>query len=252
MLLGLAAAVLLHRPRTASRLADAMPRPPTRPAQPRPDRFPQVACVVAGLALALLLTAPAGFVLGLAVGVGGPRVLRQLEPRQLRQEAAQLARDLPLALDLLAACLSGGAALATSVRAVADAVPGPCGRRFGQVAAAIAVGSSPAEAWSALAAVDPAGHPAGQHAGHHLDNPVGASAARALARTGEGGAPVAASVSRIAADARLQAAGRATEAARRAGVLAVGPLGLCFLPAFVLLGVVPAVVGLATPLLSSI
>ena len=219
---------------------------------------------MAGLALALLVTAPVGFVLGLAVGVGGPRLLRQLEPRQVRQEAAQLARDLPLALDLLAACLSGGAALATSVRAVADAMPGLCGRRFGQVAAAIAVGSSPAEAWSALAAVDPAvdpaGHPAGHHAGrlaghragHHVDNPVGASAARALARAGEGGAPVAASVSRIAADARLQAAGRATEAARRAGVLAVGPLGLCFLPAFVLLGVVPAVVGLATPLLSSI
>ena len=75
MLLGLAAAVLLHRPRTASRLVDAMPRAPAQPAQPRPDRFPQVACAAAGLALALLLTAPAGFVLGLAVGVGGPRLL---------------------------------------------------------------------------------------------------------------------------------------------------------------------------------
>jgi hypothetical protein len=38
----------------------------------------------------------------------------------------------------------------------------------------------------------------------------------------------------------------ATEAARSAGVRAVAPLGLCFLPAFVLVGVVPTVVGLAT------
>jgi hypothetical protein len=30
-------------------------------------------------------------------------------------------------------------------------------------------------------------------------------------------------------------------------VLAVAPLGLCFLPAFVLLGVVPVVAGLAGP-----
>ena len=236
VLVGLAAAVLLHRPRACSRLADAMPRQPAQSARPRPDRGPQLAFAVAGLALALVVAAPAGVLFGLAVGVGGPRVLQRLEPRQARQEAAQLARELPLALDLLAACLSGGAGLATSVRAVAEAMPGPCGRRFGQVATAIAVGSTPAEAWSALAA----------------DNPVGASAARALARAGDGGAPVAASVSRIAADARLEAAGRATEAARRAGVLAVGPLGLCFLPAFVLLGVVPAVVGLATPLLHSI
>ncbi len=191
---------------------------------------------MAGLALGLLVVAPAGVVLGLAVGIGGPRVLQRLQPRQARLEAAQLARDLPLALDLLAACLSGGAPLATSVRAVAEAMPGPCGRRFGRVAAGLAVGSPPAEAWAALS----------------VDDPVGASAARALARAGEGGAPVAAAVSRIASDARLQAAGRATEAARRAGVLAVGPLGLCFLPAFVLLGVVPAVVGLATPLLHSI
>ena len=236
VLLGLAAALLVHRPGTHARLARAMPHRPPQPARARPDRGPQLACALAGLAVALLVAAPAGRVLGLAVGVGGPRVLRRLEPRLARQDAAQLARELPLALDLLAACLSGGAALATSVRAVAEATPGPCGRRFGQVAAALAVGSTPVEAWSALAA----------------GSQVGASAARALARAGEGGAPVAAAVSRIAADARLQAAGRATEAARRAGVLAVGPLGLCFLPAFVLLGVVPAVVGLATPLIHSI
>ncbi|SLJ82662.1 putative alanine-rich membrane protein [Mycobacteroides abscessus subsp. abscessus] len=33
--------------------------------------------------------------------------------------------------------------------------------------------------------------------------------------------------------------------AERAGVLISGPLGLCFLPAFLCLGIVPVVVGLA-------
>jgi hypothetical protein len=41
------------------------------------------------------------------------------------------------------------------------------------------------------------------------------------------------------------------EAARRVGVLVVAPLGLAFLPAFVLLGIVPVVIGLAAPLLAT-
>jgi hypothetical protein len=33
--------------------------------------------------------------------------------------------------------------------------------------------------------------------------------------------------------------------AQRAGVLVAGPLGLCFLPAFLVLGIAPVVIGLA-------
>ena len=73
-----------------------------------------------------------------------------------------------------------------------------------------------------------------------------------MARAGEGGAPVAAAVARLAAEAREQARGRGVRRAERAGVLAVAPLGLCFLPAFVLLGVVPVVAGLVGPLLASL
>ena len=68
----------------------------------------------------------------------------------------------------------------------------------------------------------------------------------------DGGAPVAAAVSRLAAEVRAEGRGAAEQAARRVGVLAVAPLGLSFLPAFVLLGVVPVVVGLAGPLLATL
>ena len=146
-----------------------------------------------------------------------------------------VARDLPLALDLLAACLAGGAVTRDAVPAVAAAVPGPCGLRLGVVAARLAVGSPAAEAWAAL----------GSDRG-----PAGA-AARAMSRAAVGGAPVATAVQQVADDARREAAAAAERAARRAGVLAVGPLGLCFLPAFLLLGVVPAVIGLAGPLLGA-
>jgi pilus assembly protein TadC len=41
----------------------------------------------------------------------------------------------------------------------------------------------------------------------------------------------------------------AAASAERAGVLISGPLGLCFLPAFLALGIVPVVIGLASSVL---
>jgi pilus assembly protein TadC len=164
----------------------------------------------------------------------GPHLLGRLDGNE--SDAAELAAALPLALELLAACLGGGAAPALAVAAVAAASPGACGRRLSQVGSALGLGSPPDEAWAALGTGrDGAG-----------------AAARALARAAEGGAPVAESVKRVAADARRRQAAEARRRAARVGVLAVLPLGACFLPAFVLLGVVPAVLGLAAPLLDSL
>lgn len=194
----------------------------------------RAACGLAALAAWAVIGGPAGLAGALLVLLLGPRGLARIDARE--DEDAVVAKDLPLALDLLAACLTGGAVALDAVRAVSSAVPGPCGARLAAVAARLAVGSEPSEAWRSL------GHDRG---------PAGA-AARAMSRASVGGAPVAAAVQRVAADARREAAGQATRAARRAGVLAVGPLGLCFLPAFLLLGVVPAVLGLAAPLLTSL
>jgi pilus assembly protein TadC len=159
-----------------------------------------------------------------------------LEPQAVRDQRARLLADLPLVLDLLAACLAGGAPLPEAVHAVAAAVGGPAGRRLETVVSMLAVGAPPADAWAALGGTD-------------VEDPL-APVARALARAADGGAPVAASVGRLAVDARAAARASGEQAARRVGVLVVAPLGLCFLPAFVLLGVVPVVVGLAAPLLA--
>jgi hypothetical protein len=68
---------------------------------------------------------------------------------------------------------------------------------------------------------------------------------RVLVRAGESGSTVAPALRALAADGRA-AARAATEAAvRRAGVWVLAPLGLCFLPAFVCLGVVPLILGIA-------
>ena len=198
---------------------------------------PTSACLFAGIVVALLLPLPVGVPAGAALAGAGPRLLRRLEPRAVRAEREQLLADLPLVLDLLASCLAGGAALAAAAGAVAQAVPGPAARRLSGVSAALAVGSPPGEAWRALAGSDP-------------EDPL-LPAARALARAADGGAPVASAVSRLAAEARAEARSQTRQAARRVGVLAVAPLGLCFLPAFVLLGVVPVVISLAAPSLAA-
>ena len=213
---------------------------------------PVLACAVAGAAVALLVAGPVGVLLGLALAVTGPRLVGHLEPAASRAEHARLAADLPLLLDLLASCLAGGASLQETARVVAAAVPGPAGERLAAVHAQLAVGSPPAAAWATLTSgppPGPRGRP-GRSTGPEADDPLG-PAARALGRAAEGGAPVAAAVARLAADARAQARAQGEQRARRVGVLVVAPLGLCFLPAFVLLGVVPVVVGLAGPLLAT-
>lgn len=209
------------------------PRPPTAGRTGLPPQAIRVVSLMAGAAVWLVLGGVFGAVLGGLVAALGPRALRRLD--DVESDEAEVARTLPLALDLLAACLAGGAPTTDAVHAVSAALTGPCARRLARVASLLEVGSPPADAWRAL----------GEGAG-----PAGA-AARALSRAADGGAPVAGAVGRVAADARREAGARAERAARRAGVLAVGPLGLCFLPAFLLLGVMPAIVGLAAPLLSS-
>jgi len=76
----------------------------------------------------------------------------------------------------------------------------------------------------------------------------GDSLAPARSRDVPGAQPPASAAQR-AASRGWPAAANPAAAARKVGVLAVAPLGLCFLPAFVCLGIVPVVVGLASQVL---
>jgi pilus assembly protein TadC len=230
LLLAGSAFLVLSRPSASARLTSVVPLP-AGPPRPKAAWQPAV-FAFAAIAAWWVIGGIAGPAVGAVLLWGGPRLLARLDAGD--PEEADLAATLPLALDLLAACLSGGAALRQAVDAVERAVPGACGRRLARVSASLAVGCQASEAFRCL----------GEDRG-----PAG-TAARALARAAEGGAPVAAAVARVAGEARRTAAADAERRAKRAGVLAVGPLGACFLPAFVLIGVVPAVVGLAGPLMA--
>ncbi|MFJ8939979.1 type II secretion system F family protein [Streptomyces sp. NPDC102365] len=147
-------------------------------------------------------------------------------------DAVQVARQLPLAADLLAACIAAGASPVLAARAVGEALEGPVGARLARGAAEMRLGGAPAEAWSALAAL-----------------PGARGLARLLERAGESGVPAAVPVTRLASEARAERERAATARARRAGVLITAPVGLCFLPAFIAIGVLPVVLGLASGVL---
>jgi pilus assembly protein TadC len=136
------------------------------------------------------------------------------------------------AWDELAACLRAGLSLDRAVRAVAASLPGTVAEALTQVADLLALGADPADAWA----------PA-------LEEPATARLARAARRSARSGAAVAEVATTVAADVRAEAAEAVSARAERAGVLVAGPLGLCFLPAFLALGIAPVVIGLAAPLL---
>ncbi|MFI9269626.1 type II secretion system F family protein [Kitasatospora sp. NPDC052896] len=137
---------------------------------------------------------------------------------------------LPLTAELLAACLVSSASPGRAAAAVARAVGGAMEERLTAVSAELNLGAAPAICWERLGAGCPALAPL----------------AHCLVRTSVSGAPAAAPLVGLAAAQRAEVAAAAHARVRRAGVLATAPLGLCFLPAFVLVGIVPVVAGLAS------
>ncbi|WP_217553058.1 type II secretion system F family protein [Streptomyces sp. GbtcB6] len=178
----------------------------------------------------VLVGGVAGALLGLGVAVGLWRWRGRAGDggRAAEAEAAEAARQLPLAADLLAACIVAGAAPVVAAQAVGEALGGPVGEGLARGAAEVRLGGEPAAAWRRLAGL-----------------PGAAALARLLERADESGLPAAAPVARLASDARAEWARNATARARRAAVMISAPVGLCFLPAFIAMGVLPVVIGLA-------
>ena len=135
------------------------------------------------------------------------------------------------AWELLAVCLRAGMPVPMGVRAVAEGLDAPAGPALRATAELLALGAEPAQAWQ----------PA-------LECTATVRLARAAARSGRSGTALAESLTRLAAGVRADVRELSEVRAQRAGVLIAGPLGLCFLPAFLAVGVIPVVLGLAAGL----
>lgn len=189
--------------------------------------------------LPMLLLAVALILLPGRVAVS--RRLRALrEPEVVRAVVTASRQQLdPLAsasvFDLLAACLRAGLPMAGAARAVAPGAPEPLGEALRRAADLLALGADPATAWERVAVAG-----AGRADVEEVE-----SLARMARRSARSGASLAVAVGELAEQRRAAVEDAAAARAERAGVLIGGPLGLCFLPAFVCLGIVPVVIGLA-------
>ncbi|WP_344628754.1 type II secretion system F family protein [Streptomyces glaucosporus] len=201
---------------------------------------------VVGLGFALV-GGPVGGLVGVVAAYGLRRFLRERDIWTNRAKRAYLGEtpgqggrgaesrqsgQLPIIAELLAACLAAGSGPCEAAGAVGGSVGGPLGERLVRASAELRLGGDPAAVWKRLGEVPGAG-----------------GLARCLERAGTTGVPAVEPMGRLAAECRARRARAATERARRAAVLVTGPLGLCFLPAFLLAGVVPVVIGLAGALM---
>jgi Flp pilus assembly protein TadB len=231
-LLLLAAAILLasHARVPSMRLAWLTDRPVPgsclriRIAGRKPTRPPRRLLAAAAGALTVLA---AGWPVG---AVAGPLVAATVWwfLRRARQPPKPDPMTIAATWDLLAACLRAGLPAPTAIAAVADELPANAAQALKSSADLLALGADPAAAWSAAARC-----------------PDTAALARAARRTAQSGTALAGLVTDLATTVRANAADAAEAAAQRAGVLITMPLGLCFLPAFVCLGIAPVIVGIA-------
>ncbi|KOT78170.1 membrane protein [Streptomyces rimosus subsp. pseudoverticillatus] len=185
-------------------------------------------------AVAILVGGATGVVIGLAVAYGvGLRQRRAKARAERRAAEAGLRAALAPAADLLAACLAAGAGPREAADAVGRSVDGTVGVRLRRVAAELRLGAEPSAAWQRFGEL-----------------PGARDLTRCMERAGISGVPAVEGVARIAAGLRAAAHRTAAERARRAAVLVTFPLAACFLPAFLVIGVAPVLIGLAGELMA--
>jgi pilus assembly protein TadC len=140
-------------------------------------------------------------------------------------------RNVPMMLELVAAMLDSGASLGRSLELIADCAAPQVGRSLRVVVAALDIGTDWETAWRS----------SGQQGAEAL------KLKDALAFAALTGAPSSAILYAQAARLRREQFRAAEKRAAALGVKLVIPLGLCSLPAFICLGVVPVLLAMLPP-----
>ena len=166
-----------------------------------------------------------GLAVGAIIGFSLHRWSALPRSEEVQQRRAN-AGELPVVSDLLAACVASGAPVLRSLQVVSGGVRSGVQTDLRRVAAALEMGASPDEAWGMV------------------EDSKLAPISSVMRRSAATGAPAALLLCGLANDLRAELRATALSDARRLGVRAAGPLGLCFLPAFILIGVVPLVLSL--------
>ncbi|WP_233159284.1 type II secretion system F family protein [Pseudonocardia sp. MH-G8] len=213
------------------RALQARPAPAPTPVAPLRPVWVAVAAAAAA-ALAGTVAGPASALLiAAATAAAGAVAVR----RSRAGGGLALEQDTELAAgwELLAVCLEAGLPVAVASAAAAEPLRGAAGAQLRGVAGLLELGADPVSAWRSAEQV-----------------PVLSSFARAAGRSAGTGSALAQVARAEATRLRAGLLDTAQARAQRAAVLITAPLGLCFLPAFLVLGIAPVVVGLAGEVLA--
>ncbi len=153
-------------------------------------------------------------------------LLGRLEPSGVRQRRLDTLHALPETLDLIQACVQAGQPLRRAVETVSAFVAPAVADRLRMVTNAVSVGLSDDQAWLVL-----------------RDDPTLGSVARDLARCSAWGTTISDVLANHATDVRRQVKAEHIRWAKAVGVRSVLPLSCCYLPAFMLVGIVPIIAG---------
>ena len=199
------------------------PRPGAPASQMRVLAGLVAACAILVVPWPLPVTAGLSVLVGAVVWWGSGRLESSGHRRVKQRRAAQL----PETLLMLSSTMEAGLPLRAAVTTVAESLEGPCAEDLRRLASALAAGVPDSKAWNDLAAVT-----------------VWRDPAQDVSRAVDSGEGISELLSAHAAQLQVAAAEKAEKKARKAGVDAIGPLGCCHLPAFLLVGVVPIIAGM--------
>ncbi len=234
---GLAALGFVRAPADRLHRIDAVPSVASRLQLPgvlrgRPDaiaiKLRVVAGVGAGLAIVLLVSAvtrsagPAVWLVGTLGAAAVTYALGRAESPTARRRRNQMIIDLPHVLELLAAAMEAGLPLRNATREVVSITNGPLTDDLKELLASIDLGRGDAHAWRSLRA-----------------HPVLDRVSVDLARSCDSGTMVVSSMRHHAEAARRTRRGALEAKAKTVGVKSVPPLVICFVPAFLLIGIAP-------------
>ena len=201
--------------------------PRTRVDAERPVGVHALLSGVVALVVWWVLPGLAGVVGALLAGGGAWWWTGQESVRRDRALRDREAADLPHLVGLVAVGVRTGAPVETAVAHAARALPGPAADLLADAVRRLQWGEDPVQVWGRVA-----------------DHPGTAPLGRALARASRTGGGVVDVVEALADELADRARAEREDRARAVGVRAAVPLGLCLLPAFLLLGIVPLVAGL--------
>lgn len=168
-----------------------------------------------------------GPVIGAGSGLAVAWWASHLTPSTEAQQQRCMVRDFPMTLGFMASVVQSGAPLRLAAESVSEVTDDLNARRLRDVIARCDVGFTDAEAWRTLA-----------------DDPVWGELSRELARCVDTGATTGTVLESAAIAASQSADAEAMTRARTVGVSSALPLVCCFLPAFLLVGVIPIIGGL--------